>query len=69
MVKDGDCNIDNGNLQLTNGAGSTAAAMNGKGNLIVGYNEDSPIPTSRTGSHNVIVGTQHEYTSYGGLVL
>ena len=36
------------------------------GNLIVGYNTDVGWP--RTGSHNLIVGDRHGYTSYGGFV-
>jgi hypothetical protein len=48
---------------------------NGLGNLIVGYNElraplaDDPVPTDlRTGSHNLIVGTENNYSSTGGLI-
>lgn len=54
------------NLQVVSGAGATDAPVNGRGNLIVGYNEYSL--QTRTGSHNLIVGRDHEYTSYGGLV-
>jgi hypothetical protein len=54
------------NLQVVSGAGATDAPVNGRGNLIVGYNEASG--QARTGSHNVIVGPGHEYTSYGGVV-
>jgi len=55
---------------------------NGLGNLIVGYNElrgDLPFcqadPTlpfctdTRTGSHNVVVGSQNNFSSFGGLVV
>ena len=53
------------NLQIVNGAGSTETA-NGLGNLIVGYHEsDSNV---RTGSHNAVIGKNHSYSSYGGLV-
>ena len=40
---------------------------NGLGNLIIGWNEytDGAI---RTGSHNLVIGPFHSYTSYGGLV-
>lgn len=59
------------NVQLVNGAGSTQT-MNGLGNLIVGYNEDaatqSKAPSVRTGSHNIVTGLGHSYTSAGGLV-
>jgi hypothetical protein len=47
------------------GTGSTGT-LNGLGNLIVGYNEESG--QTRTGSHNLVVGPLHTYTSYGGLV-
>jgi hypothetical protein len=52
-------------IQIVNGMGSTPSA-NGTGNLIVGYNEDiSGFP--RGGSHNIVVGSDHGYGSYGGL--
>jgi hypothetical protein len=57
------------NLRLLNGLGSTDTT-NGLGNLIVGYNEprDSG-ETPQTGSHNVVVGKQHQFSSFGGLVV
>jgi hypothetical protein len=54
------------NLQVVSGSGSTAGAVNGRGNLIVGYNENNG--DTKTGSHNLIVGPQHTYTGYSGLV-
>ena len=54
------------NVQLVDGTGDTAGTVNGKGNLIVGYNENES--DTRTGSHNLIVGPNHSYTSYGGLI-
>lgn len=58
------------NLQIVNGTGSTTGKINGKGNLIVGYNHNRnrKETTKRTGSHNIILGDGHEYTSYGGFV-
>ncbi len=57
------------NVQIVNGTGSTAGDPNRLGNLIVGYNEarlqDKNI---RTGSHYLIVGQEHNYSSYGGIV-
>lgn len=53
------------NVQVVSGSGSTAGTVNGRGNLIVGYNENSG--DTKTGSHNLIVGPQHTYTQYGGL--
>ena len=55
------------NVQVVSGSGSTTAAVNGLGNLIVGYNENN-ISATRTGSHNLVLGIDHEYTSYAGLV-
>jgi hypothetical protein len=55
------------NLQLVNGVGSTYT-QNGAGNLIVGYGEPAPVDFDARGSHNVVVGTQNSYASYGGLV-
>ena len=49
---------------------------NGLGNLIVGYNEPRPPadvsifgPDDRTGSHNVVVGQENNFSSFGGLVI
>jgi hypothetical protein len=54
------------NLQVVNGAGATNTT-NGEGNLIVGYAENAN-NRARTGSHNLIVGVQHGWTSYGDLI-
>lgn len=58
------------NLQVVSDSGATDGLENGKGNLIVGYNEISPgldgEPTG--GSHNLILGIGHGYSSFGGLV-
>ena len=54
------------NVQVVDGSGNTAGAINGLGNLIVGYNENSS--ATRTGSHNLVVGMNNSYTSYGGFV-
>src|SRR5687767_725294 len=45
------------NVHIRSGSGATNAAVNGLGNLIIGYNEDtiSPFPPAqRTGSHNLV---------------
>ena len=61
--------ITDANLQIVNGSGRTNVS-NRLGNLIVGYNEDRPeADDSRTGSHNVVVGTRHNYVSHSGLVV
>jgi hypothetical protein len=58
------------NIYIRNGIGSTNT-LNGKGNLIIGYGETGDCLNrncSRTGSHNLMVGMNHRYTSYGGIV-
>ncbi len=56
-------------VQIVNGTGGTASTA-GLGNLIVGYNEFRPAGEDnlRTGSHNIIVGRQHNYSYYSGYV-
>ncbi len=56
------------NVQIVNGAGQTEA-INGQGNLIVGYDEDATEASNKTGSHNLVVGSEHSYSSYGASVL
>jgi hypothetical protein len=64
--------ISGANLRIVNGLGTTETT-NGLGNLIVGYNElrDNPTlpPNVRTGSHNVVVGRELNFSSFGGLVV
>ena len=56
------------NLHVRSGAGQTDDA-NGLGNLIVGYDEMlASTETSRTGSHNLVVGHGNKFTSFGGFV-
>jgi hypothetical protein len=73
------------NLRIVNGLGSTDCTdargapipecPNGLGNVIVGYNEPRDTPEGgedrnvRTGSHNVVVGQQHNFSRVGGLVV
>jgi hypothetical protein len=54
------------NLRVVNGAGSTQA-VNGKGNLAIGYNT-ADATDLRTGSHNLVIGDQHSYSSTASLV-
>src|SRR4030095_7917014 len=74
-----DITISGANLRIVNGLGATNSTK-GLGNLIVGYNEHRqgdtlfcgppPSPSdTRTGSHNVVVGTELNFSSYGGLVV
>jgi trimeric autotransporter adhesin len=65
--------ITGANLRIVNGLGATDTT-NGLGNLIVGYNElrggdVPPFSDKRTGSHNVVVGSQNNFSSFGGLVV
>ncbi|MCZ6690419.1 MAG: hypothetical protein O7H41_12510 [Planctomycetota bacterium] len=57
------------NVHVRNGSGSTATA-DGLGNLVVGHNEDPsvPFPNYRDGSHNVVVGSGHQYTATSGII-
>ena len=71
------------NLVVNNGLGATngnpadplsafTTTVNGLGNLILGYNESrvsSNDTDLRSGSHNLIVGIQQNYTSFGGIVV
>lgn len=54
------------NVQIVNGEGKTEIT-NGEGNLVIGYDEMIGTPP-QTGSHNLVIGTENTYTSYGGLV-
>lgn len=55
------------NVQVVDGQDEgTNGPVNGRGNLIVGWNETNG--DSRAGSHNLIVGESHSYASYGGLL-
>jgi len=67
--------ITGANLNVRNGLGATDVVPNGLGNLIVGYNEndgnwfDPRQSLPRSGSHNIVVGRGHGYSSFGGLVV
>jgi hypothetical protein len=54
--------ITGANLRIVNGLGATDTT-NGLGNLIVGYHEERGFGDTRTGSHNVVVGRQHNFSS------
>lgn len=69
------------NVQIVNGLGATngnpaqpnstdpaETATNGLGNLILGYAEEPFFASDRTGSHNLVIGSENRYSSYGGLV-
>lgn len=71
---DGDIEISGVDLEIRDGSGSTACGgqCNGKGNLIVGYDQDGNVPRgadARSGSHNVVLGDGHRWTGHSGLVV
>ena len=55
------------NVFINSGAGHTESVPNGLGNLVVGYGDWSA-NTDTSGSHNVVMGTDNGFSSYGGLV-
>jgi hypothetical protein len=65
------------NVQIVNGAGVTTGTPDGTGNLIIGYNEtrgdstctDGYFCDRRGGSHNLVIGYENNYSSYGGMVV
>lgn len=59
------------NVQIVNGTGITSSSIdppNGLGNLVVGYDKRRSGDSQKTGSHNLIIGDAHNYTSHAGLV-
>lgn len=56
------------NVQIVDGLNSTNSTS-GLGNLIIGYNASGNLRGDvRTGSHNLILGDESNYQSYGGLI-
>lgn len=66
--------FDGVNVRIVDGSGDTECstsgfeACNGRGNLIVGYNEDTSTRETRSGSHNLVNGADNDYTSHSGVV-
>jgi hypothetical protein len=56
------------NVQIRNGAGATDGDTDGTGNLIIGWNEADE-DDGRTGSHNVIVGSHHDWVGHSGIAV
>lgn len=61
------------NLHVRDGSGSTndgGGATTGLGNLVIGYDEppNSPPAGYRSGSHDLVVGPGHTFSSFGGFV-
>jgi hypothetical protein len=55
------------NVHVRDGSGATESTS-GFGNLIVGYDENAPDGSDKSGTHNLVVGSGHTYASYAGLV-
>jgi hypothetical protein len=69
--------VTGANLQIVSGSGKTNGPVNGAGNLIVGYDEVASCMEAfdcfgrlppQTGSHNLVLGSSQEYTSYGAIL-
>jgi hypothetical protein len=58
------------NVHLENGDSGDTLSANGKGNLVIGFNEEpvSGAPAKRTGSHNIVIGKGNAYSASGGIV-
>ena len=60
LSKDGDNVVfEKCNVYIRNGSGKTDGAVNGLGNLIIGYNETTGENLKRMGSHNLVIGPEH----------
>ena len=67
--------FEGANVQIRSGQGSSegegdryAPTVNGLGNLIIGYDEPDEHYPDKTGSHNLVIGPYHSYTSAGALL-
>lgn len=58
--------VEGANLTVRNAQHDTSI-VDGTGNVIIGWNETDGQPV-RTGSHNLVLGDQNSYTSYGAIV-
>jgi hypothetical protein len=63
-----DMYVTGANLHVRSGSGATNGTINGLGNLVIGYNESRGPDDDRAGSHNLVVGSEQNFSSYGGLV-
>jgi hypothetical protein len=78
IIEGANVHVRSGSGGTRDGCGSTdpdfpnCESLSGLGNLIVGYNEKRITrnlpPEKRTGSHNIVVGPTHSYSSFGGFV-
>src|SRR5262249_55545936 len=56
------------NLHVQSGGGATRAEVTGWANRIIANNDTFPGTNVRPGSHNLVIGQNHPYTSFGGLL-
>lgn len=59
--------ITHANLKILNGTGNMQSA-NGLGNLVVGYSDDPYQVKYSTGSHNIAIGGNNRFTSWGSFL-
>lgn len=52
---------------MTKPLAAMSARIDRLGNVIIGYNAQRTTAATRTGSHYLVVGDQHEWTGYGGI--
>ncbi len=64
-IEDGSGTTDDNTTTLLGGNGK--GTLTGLGNLIIGYDENG-FSLTRGGSHNLVVGADHGFSSLGGLV-
>lgn len=60
--------VSGANVMINDGSGATESTS-GLGNLQVGYNEMRGTGDVRTGTHNLILGSRNNYSSFGGFVV
>ena len=78
IIEGANVHVRSGSGGTSDGCGSNdpdfpnCESLSGLGNLIVGYNEKRITrnlpPENRTGSHNLVLGHQQSYSSFGGFV-
>src|SRR5688572_20359677 len=60
-----DLYVTGANLHVRS-AGGGSFANDGTGNLLIGYNEQRPGGSEKSGSHNLVIGAEHNYSGVNG---
>jgi hypothetical protein len=62
--------IEGANLHVRSGSSATddGGTPLGLGNLVIGYDADTEADDTRSGSHNLVVGDEHGFSSTGGVL-